>query len=274
MENVLKNILFALLVIPVLMSSVKTEKDQSKKGFKVGVALYSFSQHSFEKAINMVDSCEVKYIEGLSFFNLGGSYGNTTMINLSDEALLRMKKELKKHGVTMPSMYIAGAADASEWKKYFEMGKYFSVKIFVCEPPREQLDMVDSLASIYKIKIAIHNHDKPNGYWNPDSLLTIIKKHKHIGVCADIGHWAISGLDPVNCLKILDGHILSLHLKDVGKNNADVVPGTGIINFDALAAELKRQHFNGYVQVECEHNMENNQADVKKAVDYFNLHSK
>jgi sugar phosphate isomerase/epimerase len=33
----------------------------------------------------------------------------------------------------------------------------------------------------------------------------------HVGATADTGHWLRSGLDPVACLKILQGHITSAH---------------------------------------------------------------
>ncbi len=135
--------------------------------------------------------------------------------------------------------------------------------------------MIDSLAGLYKMKIAIHEHAKGiSAYWHPDSVLAAIKGHANIGACADLGHWARSGLNPVECLKLLDGHIIGLHLKDVAEmNNAkaqDVDPGTGVIDFTGVIKELKRQNFKGYIQVECEHNMENNLADVKDAIRYIN----
>jgi sugar phosphate isomerase/epimerase len=50
---------------------------------------------------------------------------------------------------------------------------------------------------------------------------------------------------------------------------AHVLPGTGVIDFRAVVAELKRQRFNGYAQVECEHNMDNNLPDVIGSIRYF-----
>ena len=36
-----------------------------------------------------------------------------------------------------------------------------------------------------------------------------------MGSCADIGHWVRSGLQPVECVKILKGRIMSSHMKDL-----------------------------------------------------------
>jgi sugar phosphate isomerase/epimerase len=242
----------------------------SSAGFKMGVALYSFNQHSFKKSLDMADSCGVKYVEGFSFHKLGEGFGNITMDGLDKNSIPVMKAMLRKKQLIMASMYAGGADNVEGWKKYFDLARELNLQYIVCEPGRRQWDMIDSLAGVYHIKIAIHDHVQPSPYWHPDSVLAIAKGHPNIGACADIGHWTNSGLDPVKCLKILDGHIIGLHLKDVDKAHNDVIPGNGIIDFEGIVKELKRQHFKGIIEVECEHNMDNNMKDVKAAVDYVN----
>ena len=51
----------------------------------------------------------------------------------------------------------------------------------------------------------------------PDSVLAAIKGHPNIGSCADVGHWSRNGLNPVECLKKLEGHVFGVHLKDIVK---------------------------------------------------------
>ena len=264
-------VLFAAAIMGFSFQSATTGKPGypfAAAGFKMGVALYSFNHYSFKKSLDMADSCGVKYIEGFSFHKLGEGFGNITMDGLDKKSIALMKSMLLKKHLVMASMYAGGADNLEGWKRYFELARELHLQYLVCEPGRKQWDMIDSLAGIYHIKIAIHDHVKPSPYWHPDSVLAIAKGHPNIGACADIGHWVNSGLDPVKCLKILDGHIISLHLKDVDQANNDVVPGTGIIDFAGLVHELKRQHFNGIIEVECEHNMDNNTKDVKAAVDY------
>ncbi|HEX3934194.1 MAG TPA: sugar phosphate isomerase/epimerase, partial [Puia sp.] len=134
------------------------------------------------------------------------------------------------------------------------------------EPIKTQWDGIDSLASIYGIKVAIHDHPKPNVYWSPDSVLAAIKGHKNIGSCADVGHWARNGLDPVECLKKLQGHIIGVHLKDIvqfgNTHAADTVVGKGVLHWPAIFQELNRQHFSGMLSIEHESNWFNSVPDV------------
>lgn len=241
--------------------------------WKTGIALYSFNRHAFSKALSLSKASEVKYVEGFSFHNMGADFDNKTMGALDAGGVALVKKMLKDNGLSMSSIYVSDAKNADEWKKFFDMGRELGVKYLVCEPAKSQWDTIDSLAGIYDIKIAIHEHKKGSSmYWHPDSVLAAIKGHKNIGACADLGHWVRSGLDPVKCLKMLDGHIVGLHLKDIDKadHETDVDLGTGSIDYPAVVKELGRQKFAGYAHVECEHNMEDNQQIVKASVQYFN----
>jgi len=256
-------------------NSANTQSSVTSTPWKTGIALFSFHRHPFTKAIEMADSSGVNYVEGFSFYKLGSAFHDSTMGRMNGEGITLMKKLMDEKGIRMSSMYVENAKNAEEWKKYFDLGKQFGLEYLVCEPPKEHWNIVDSLAGIYNIKIAIHEHAKGlSAYWHPDSVLAAIKGHSNIGACADLGHWARSGLNPVDCLKKLEGHIIGLHLKDIdelGNPKAkDVNPGTGVIDFAAVVKELKRQKFTGYIQVECEHNLDNNLADIKEAISYMN----
>ncbi|MCM4166474.1 hypothetical protein DHD08_02130 [Arenibacter sp. H213] len=124
------------------------------------------------------------------------------------------------------------------------------------------------------MKLAIHEHARGKSrYWHPDSVLVAIKGRPNLGACGDLGHWARSGLDPVECLKILEGHLVGIHAKDLdeaGNMDAqDVKVGTGVIDYDAILKELDRQDYTGPIYIECEHDWENNLGDVKYAVKYL-----
>ncbi|MDB5012154.1 MAG: sugar phosphate isomerase/epimerase, partial [Daejeonella sp.] len=267
-----------LLVLITLAFTAFVDKDKIKKPgkvkWKLGVALYSFNKHGLDKALTMAESSGVKYVEGFSFYNLGPDFKNKSMGDLDPEGMALMQRMLKEKGLTMSSMYVGDANNEQEWKKYFETARKLGLKYLVCEPRKDLLDMIDSLAGVYKIKIAIHQHVKGGSiYWHPDSVLAATKGHKNIGACADLGHWVRSGLDPVKCLETLAGHVIVIHLKDVDKSGNDVDLGTGAIDFSRVVRELRRQKFSGIIDIECEHNMDDNLQDVKEAIDYFNLMS-
>src|SRR6476620_6316991 len=79
-------------------------------------------------------------------------------------------------------------------------------------------------------------------YWNPDAVLRVCEgRSKRIGACADVGHWYRSGFMPLDCVKKLDGRIISLHFKDLNAEKKDVVWGTGECDLRAIMIELRRQ---------------------------------
>lgn len=253
---------------------IETNSDSLKNlSVKIGVALYSFNHFSFEEAVRKSKSTGVNYVEGFSFHELGESYRNERIANLPEQDLLHIKEILDSNKIKMVSMY-ADAKTLAEWEQLFRQGKRLGLEFLVGEPDISFLDDINRLAGENNIKFAIHEHAKGiSKYWHPDSALTAIKDRGNLKICADIGHWVRSGLDPVECLKKLEGNIISLHVKDLdsfGNINAkDVNISTGIVEYPKVMAELNRQAFSGYIFIECEHDWENNLKDVQESVNYI-----
>jgi len=165
-------------------------------------------------------------------------------------------------------------ADEARSRMVFEFAKKWGIGILVSEPETNALDTIEKLCKEYNIKVAIHNH--PSGhsiYWNPDAVLSAIKgRTPLIGACADIGHWMRSGLDPLECLKKLDGHIICLHFKDLnemGPNAHDVPWGSGAGRTKELMVELKRQNFRGAFCVEYEYHWDDSGPEIAKCVKFW-----
>src|SRR3546814_14205632 len=103
-------------------------------------------------------------------------------------------------------------------------------------PPRStRTDTLFPYTTLFRSKLAIHNHPLPSGYWHPKLISTLLKDRSPLmGACADIGHWVRSGLDPIECLQLLEGRVISFHIKDmntIGVRSAHDVPwGTGYSN--------------------------------------------
>jgi sugar phosphate isomerase/epimerase len=147
------------------------------------------------------------------------------------------------------------------------------IETLVTEPAEETLEMLNVLCAEYDINIAIHNHPKPTHYWDPDIVLKACKgRSKRIGACADTGHWVRSGLNPVESLKKLEGHIVSLHFKDLnkqGKDAHDVPWGTGVCDVKAMLTELKRQGVKAVFSIEYEYNWDNSLPEIAQCVANF-----
>ena len=250
-----------------------TANTGSTAGFKLGIQMWTFRMFSFSDALNKVDSSGIKNIEAFIGQNLGGGMTGKYGLDMSAETLTKLKALLSKHGIQAVAMGVIVPKDKAEWIKTFELAKNLGMSYITAEPIKSQWDLVDSLAGVYGIPVAIHDHPKPNMYWSPDSVLAAIQGHTHIGSCADVGHWARNGLNPVDCLKKLEGHIIGVHLKDIVEFNNpkanDTVVSKGVVDFPAVLAELKRQSFKGMLSIEHESNWYHNLPDVIFTKNYY-----
>lgn len=221
---------------------------------------------TFAEALDKVDSAGIKYIEAFWGQPLGNGLKDSFGIRMSDESKVKLKQMLQAKGISIVAMGVISPATREEWTKAFDLAKEFGLSYITAEPRKDQWNMVDSLAGNYGIKVAIHDHPKPNMYSSPDSVLAAMKGHPNIGACADVGHWARNGINPVDALKKLAGHVYGVHLKDITKfgqvDAADTVVGKGVIDFPPIFQELKRQQFAGMLSIEHESNWYHNLPDV------------
>ncbi len=183
-------------------------------------------------------------------------------------------QKLKDKGITIAAFGVVGASNPADWRKLFEFCKAMGIGTITAEPSEKDLPVISKLCDEFLINVAIHNHPNPSHYWKPEILLNAIAgQSSRIGACADIGHWVRSGLNPVECLQKLKGHVLHLHMKDLNEknnNNAhDVHWGTGVSDIAGVIAELKAQNFKGMMSAEYEYNWNNNRADVAASVVNF-----
>ena len=260
------------------MSSEKNKIQSSNEPgeWKLGVALYTFHTFSFPDALSKADSAGVKYIEGFTFGKSGAELKDSMIMQLSPAGIDRLKQMIKEKGLKMESIYVVGGSTVDAWKKEFNIAKQLNVKYVTGEPPINMWNSIDSLAGVYGIKVAIHNHWRGmSAYWHPDSVLAALKNHPNFGACPDVGHWPKSGIDPVEGLKKLEGHILAIHFKDIAEYNnpkiRDVPAGTGLVNFPAVFQELKRQNFSGYIMIERDaEDKPSNLPSVIQTVKYYN----
>src|SRR5262249_34519843 len=141
--------------------------------------------------------------------------------------------------------------DPAEARKLFEFAKAIGLRAITTESV-DAIDTFEPLVKEYDIMVAFHDHPKqPNNpsyrMWDPEYILSVVKdRDRRIGSCADTGHWVRSGVKPVDALRILKGHIISSHLKDLNEfspNGHDVPAGTGVSDVMGILKELNRQKF-------------------------------
>lgn len=247
---------------------------EDKAGWKLGSQAYSFRLFPFTEALRKIDSCGLKYVEAYPGQVIGGGLDGKMDFNMNATTRQAVKKLIKDRGLTVVAYGVVSPKTDEDWKNVFEFAKDMGILNINSEPTPEQMPLVRKLADQYKINVALHNHPKPSRYWHPDTVLAAIGGSKYVGSCSDIGHWVRSGLDPVECLKKLNGHVLGMHFKDVKKDTPegkyhDVVWGTGDCNVEQVIAELKRQRFKGPISAEYEYHWENNGPEIAESVKNF-----
>jgi len=244
--------------------------------WKFGIALWTFHTFSFPESLAKSDSAGVHFVEPNTFSRIGSAATDTLIFDLSLTGVSRLQSMAAAKNLAIESVYIAGDSTMTSWVKQFEIAKHMGAKLVTTEPPLNLWDGIDSLAGVYGMKVAIHEHWKGvSHYWNPDTVLLALKGHPNFGVCADLGHWPKSGINPLEALKKLSGHILVVHLKDIAAYNdptlKDVPVGKGIVDFPAVFAELKKQGFKGYIYIERDaEDKPSNLPSVIETVKYYN----
>jgi L-ribulose-5-phosphate 3-epimerase len=256
--------------------SVSTASVDPSKDWKSGVALWTFHTVSFPESLDKADSAGLKYIEPNTFHKAGSELKDSVISQLSPAGINKLKLLIAQKGLICESLYVVGDSTLKSWIRQFEIAKQFGVKYVTTEPPLNMWDSIDSLAGAYGLKVAIHEHWKGfSHYWNPDTTLMALKGHPNFGVCADLGHWPKSGIDPLDAVKKLSGHIIVIHLKDIAAYNdpslKDVPVGTGVVKFPEIFAELKKQNFDGYIYIERDaEDQPSNLPSVMRTVKYYN----
>ena len=262
-----------------------------KLGWQMAIHAYTFRKFSIFECIDKTTALGLKYMSLSGSVSLDGKHSVTT-VNLSDKDAAAIRDAAAAKGIKLVNIGVVKLPpDEAESRKVFEFARKMGIDTLVAEPEPAALDTVEKLCKEYNIKVAIHDHPRPSRYWNPDTVLAAVKGRTHLmGACADTGHWLRSGLDPVECLKKLQGRVICLHFKDLvpfdpgspeaiaakkRKNNQsramhDVPWGTGVGNVKAQMAELKRQHFHGAFCVEYEYHWENSMPEIAKCVEFFN----
>ena len=154
------------------------------------------------------------------------------------------------------------------------------IKTIVSEPKVDKavFDVIENLAKEYDIRVCFHNHPKPTKLWDPETVWNAVKdRHANIGFCADIGHWASSGMNPLDVVKKVGSRIHSFHFKDresIQQWTHDRPFGTGIIELAAILDEVRKHGFAGNVSIEYEHNWDKSLPEIAQCAGYLRAYSK
>jgi sugar phosphate isomerase/epimerase len=277
-HTVVALLLLLIAAAPNSQPVTKPALDQAafdKLGWVLSCQAWTFRKMSLFETLDTLNALGIHYIEifpgqPLSPDKKDVKFDHNSPPELVD-AFLAKCKETKIAPVNYGVVNLPN--DDKESRKVFDFAKKLGLQTIVSEPPAEAFELLDKLTNEYQINVAIHDHPKPSHYWDPDAVLKVCEgRSPRIGACADVGHWYRSGLVPVDCLKKLEGRIISFHVKDIDeKSKEDVVWGTGKCDFPAMLAEIKRQGIHPVMSIEYESGEGAELlANVANCVEYLN----
>jgi sugar phosphate isomerase/epimerase len=274
---------FAAILVLSAVSSLRAEvkiPNEYKSGqFFIGCQAYSFNHYTVFEAIEKTAETGGKVIEFYPGQKLSKDEPKVTWDhNASAETIAKVQAKLKQHHIKAVNYGVVGIPkNEDEARKIFEFAKKLGLRAVTTEST-DAIDTIEKMVKEYDVMVGFHDHPKrpkqPSyRMWDPNYILEVVKdRDKRIGSCADTGHWVRSGLKPVDCLKILEGRIISSHLKDLnefGKDGAHDLPyGTGVSDVPAILDELARQGFNGNISVEYEYKWTESVPDITKCITF------
>ena len=277
--------LFAALALSVsLISSLRADpipENLRQNGWFIGAQAYTFKEFSAFEAIAKTKEAGGNVIEFYPGQSLKPGSSEKVGHTMSEAAMGELKAECERQGVRAVNYGVVAAKSADEVRSIMTFAKKMEL-YSVCTESTELVADWEAAAKEFDMKVAFHEHggsmDRPSyKVWNPLYILGVVESRDHrLGACADLGHWCTSNLKPIDCLRILNGRIISVHLKDKATTGEApvVVAGKGVVDVAACLEELKKQKFDGHISVEHENEWQDNVSQVKANIDFVKAHAK
>ncbi len=249
-------------------------------GFVLGCQAYMFHRFTAFEAIERTAAAGGRTIEFYPGQSLSPDDKQSKVDpNATDETIQKLKAKAKQHGLLIVNFGVVSIPrDEAGARQVFEFARKLGVRAITVEPSADQIDLIEKLIKDYNIAAGIHCHPKRAAHpeyklWDPKYVFSLVKdRDPRFGVCADVGHWTRSGVDAVDGLKIFEGRVISVHLKDIiesGNPDAGDLPlGLGVTNVKGILRELRRQKCDGNISIEYERDWENSVADIAQCVGY------
>lgn len=267
-----------MVVFGLSLNSCSNRTKAEQAGWDLSVQSFTFHKFNLMEALDKTRELGVKYIEVYPGHKLGGKWGDKVFdFNLDEQTQKELREIAEEKGVRIVGSGVFVSDSKEDWEKMFRFAKSMDLEFITCEPPLELWDYVEELSDKYGIKVSVHNHPQPSDYWNPQNLLdAIAERSENIGSCSDVGHWNREGLNHLDCLRKLNGRIISLHIKDIKPKEKgvewqdDTIWGQGCLGIKDMFEILKEQQFKGYLSIEYEYNWDNSVPDIKICIEEFN----
>lgn len=268
-------VLFAMPLATIAFAGQRDDAAAEKLGWHLSLQCWTFNDVSTFETIDRAKAMGLRYIELYPGQTTRPGSEVKTSHDMPKEEREKLQAKLKEAGIQAVNYGVVNlTGEEADDRRVFDFAKAMGIQTINSEPTPEALAAIDKMANEYQINVALHDHPKPSRYWDPKYAYETVKPHsKRIGLCADIGHWVRSGIDPVDALKKYGDRVITFHVKDLsefGKPEAkDIVWGTGVSKIKDVMAQLKAMGFKGALSVEYEDHPKNQIELVGQCVQNF-----
>ena len=243
---------------------------------KIAVQTWSMHKMTLVQTLERIKTLDIDGVELFPGQKLGGKYPDAKVgPSLNPEQIASLKKILKDAGVKPVSFGVTGGGSEKNIEAICKFAKEMGITRVLTEDPVASWQIWDRIGKKYGVTMCVHHHTKTsaNQYYDAELVKKYASKYDNVKANPDVGHLALSGIDPVENLKILKGEIGSVHFKDLGAKSWRCVPyGEGNLGVDKMLAELDSQGYDGFLVIEYEADWDNNLPQIKKCVEYLRSH--
>jgi sugar phosphate isomerase/epimerase len=230
----------------------------------LGIQLYSLRGYKVDEALKHARDLGLTRVE---------FYAGMYPLNADAAAIAAMNAKLAELGLSISAHGVNRfTKDAAANRKIFEFAKAAGITILTADPDPDSFASLDELVKEFDIRVAIHNHGPTHRYNKAVDVLAAIDKHDaRIGACADLGHFIRSGERPTEVIRLLEGRLYGVHLKDFAEmqeKTRGVILGQGHLDAPAVMAALVQVGFpaDGALSIEYEENPQNPLDGLRECV--------
>lgn len=247
-------------------------------GFVIAVQAWSFRHFTLWESIEKTAACGAAAIELYPGQTIGGPHGELKMEpGLGDGIYRSILDHGVRHGVAPVNFGVTDIPkDEDQARPLFEMARRIGLYGLTTESIGA-VDTIEKLAVEYDLRVGFHNHPRPTSLWNPETVWKALNdRHDNLGFCADVGHWASSGLDPLEVVRKIAPRVRSFHFKDRESSTEpshDRPFGTGVLDLAAILDEALAHGFAGNVSIEYEYNWETSVPEIAQCVGYLRAYA-
>lgn len=230
--------------------------------YKLGIQLYSLRGFDVDQALKHASDLGFQQVE---------FYGGMLPTNASMEQIKETRKKVADLGMSISAHGVNRLTkDGAANRKLFEFAKTLGIPTITADPDPDSFDNLDELVKEFDIRVAIHNHGPGHRYNKAVDVLNAIEGHdERIGACADLGHYIRSGQRATEVIRLLQGRLYGIHLKDFAEmkqKTKGVILGKGHLDVEGVFRALKATGFpeNGAISLEYEENPKDPIEDIRQ----------